>query len=229
MSQNFFLTRLIEKLESAGIPYMISGSLGSSLHGEPRATNDIDLIIAPTSNQMDTFIKSLNDEYYVSPESVLYALKNHSMFNIIDYKTGWKADLIIRKNRPFSVEEFKRRRKGFVIGIEVWVISPEDAILSKLEWAKIGQSETQFRDALGVVIIQWQNIDKNYLQKWAKELHIEEILEKLLKEAEKLPELNSSFDITQDPIFQMKGYDSDAPPDLSVNIDKYLYGEGQTE
>lgn len=186
MSQKDFLARLVMKLENAGIPYMISGSFGSSLHGEPRATNDIDLIIAPTARQLNTFIQSLSEGYYVSSEAAREAFRNRSMFNVIDYQTGWKADLIIRKGRPFSLEEFRRRMLGHIVGIQVFVVSPEDAILSKLEWSKAGESERHFRDALGVAVVQWVVLDKEYLRKWARELKVEDLLENLLKNAEKL-------------------------------------------
>ena len=185
MEQKDFLARLVAKLEVSGIPYMISGSLGSSLHGEPRATNDIDLIIVPTATQLKTFIQSLNKDYYVSPEAAHEALQNRSMFNVIDHQTGWKADLIIRRNRPFSLEEFRRRKPANILGIEVTVISPEDAILSKLEWSKESKSELQLRDALGVAVVQWEDLDKEYLRKWARELSVEDLLETLLTNAEK--------------------------------------------
>lgn len=186
MSQKDFLARLVTKLESAGIPHMISGSLGSSLHGEPRATNDIDLIIDPTAAQLNLFARSLGEGYYVSPEAAQEAFRNLSMFNVIDYETGWKADLIIRKDRPFSLEEFRRRRPADILGVQVSVISPEDAILSKLEWSKQGESERQFRDALGIAAVQWGSLDKEYLYRWARELNLEDILETLLSSAEKL-------------------------------------------
>jgi len=186
MSQKDFLARLVMKFKGAGIPYMISGSLGSSLHGEPRATNDIDLIIAPTGRQLNIFIQSLGDDYYVSSEAADEAFRNRSMFNVIDYKTGWKADIIIHKGRPFSVEEFNRRIQGEIEGVQVFVVSPEDAILSKLEWSKAGKSERQFRDAQGIAVIQWETLDKEYLHKWARELNVEDLLENLLKNAEKL-------------------------------------------
>ncbi|MCL0080462.1 hypothetical protein M1O54_03820 [Dehalococcoidia bacterium] len=165
---------------------MISGSLGSSLHGEPRATNDIDLIIAPTEKQLNIFIQSLGEDYYVSPEAAREAFRNRSMFNVIDYKAGWKADIIIRKGRPFSVEEFKRRIQGEIGGIQVFVVSPEDAILSKLEWSKASESERQFRDAQGIAVVQWETLDKEYLYKWARELNVKDLLENLLKNAERL-------------------------------------------
>ena len=187
MSQKDFLERIVIKLKDFGIPYMVSGSLGSSLHGEPRATNDIDLVIAPTSaKQVKTFTQSLNKDYYVSSEAAEEAFNNHSMFNVIDYQTGWKADLIMLKDRPYSLEEFRRRIQENIIGIQVFVISPEDAILTKLEWAKASESERQIRDALGIAVVQWQTLDKDYLHKWAQELNLKDLLDNLLKNAEKL-------------------------------------------
>jgi hypothetical protein len=186
MSQKDFLSKLMAKLEDSGIPYMISGSLGSSLHGEPRATNDIDLIIAPTEAQLNTFIQSLSEDYYVSSETAREAFRNRSMFNVIDYKTGWKADLIIRKDRAFSLEEFRRRICTNILGVQVSVVSPEDAILSKLEWSKKSESGLQFRDALGIAVVQWESLDKEYLRKWARELNIDALLQTLLNNAEKL-------------------------------------------
>ena len=186
MSQKDFLARLVMKLENAGIPYMISGSFGSSLHGEPRATNDIDLIIAPTARQLNIFIQSLSEGYYVSSEAAREAFRNRSIFNVIDYQTGWKADFIIRKDRAFSLEEFRRRICANILGVQVSVVSPEDAILSKLEWSKAGESGLQFRDALGIAVVQWESLDKEYLRKWARELSIEDLLETLLSNAEKL-------------------------------------------
>ena len=184
MSQKDFLARLVMKLENAGIPYMISGSLGSSLHGEPRATNDIDLVIAPTARQLDIFVQSLREGYYVNGEAAQEAFRDRATFNVIDYQAGWKADLIFRRNRPFSLEEFRRRIQGNVVGIPVFVVSPEDAILSKLEW--FGESERQFRDAQGVAVVQWDTLDKEYLRKWARELNVEDLLENLLRNAEEL-------------------------------------------
>ena len=186
MGQKDFLARIIMKLENAEIPYMISGSLGSSLHGNPRATNDIDLIIDPSKKQLNTFIQSLSNGYYVSRGAAFEAFQNRLMFNVIDYQTGWKADLIICKDRPFSHEEFGRRVSANIIGIRAFVVSPEDAILSKLEWSKESKSEYQFQDALGVAIVQQEKLDKEYLRKWAKDLNVEELLGRLLNEADKL-------------------------------------------
>ena len=184
--QEDFLKKLVAALNDAGIGYMFSGSLGSSIHGQPRATNDADIVIAPNETQLYTFVQSLGKDYYVSLDAVRNALKHNSMFNIIDIRDSWKADFIICKKRIFSSEEFQRRQKVKMMGLDVWVVSPEDAILSKLEWAKNTASRQQFQDALGVVITQGDRLDRDYLHKWAKELQVESSLEQLLKQAKKL-------------------------------------------
>lgn len=183
-SQEAFLKKLVRKMNEHDIPYMITGSISSSLHGCPRATQDIDIVIAPSEEQLMSFVESLGPDYYVSIDTVRNAYVHDLMFNIIDNKYSWKADFIIRKKRPFSILEFDRRCLSKIKDLNVWVTSPEDTILCKLEWAKESQSEKQFSDALGVILVHWDSIDRNYLQKWAKELHVEDSLEQLLKQAE---------------------------------------------
>ncbi len=188
-TQKDFLQRLVKTLDDNGIPYMFSGSIGSGFHGQPRSTNDADLIIDPSNENLISFVRSLGPDYYVSEEAAIQALNDNSMFNVIDIQTGWKADLIIRKNRPFSREEFQRRQKANIMGLDAWVVSPEDVILSKLEWAKNSKSSQQLQDALGVATVQYDHLDRDYLHKWAKELQVESSLEELLKQAKE--QLNS--------------------------------------
>ena len=182
-NQKDFLAHLAALLDSSEIPYMISGSLGSSLHGQPRATNDADIVVDPTREQLLNFITSLGEGYYVSRDAASQALKDRSMFNIIDIEAGWKADIIIRKERAFSLKEFERRKKTNLMGIALWVVSPEDSILSKLEWSKGRHSETQYNDALYVLRVQRDTLDVDYLKAWAKKLNIEKELEQLLEAA----------------------------------------------
>lgn len=186
MSQREFLVRLVERFEAARIPFMIVGSLGSTYHGEPRATNDINIVIDPSLEQLDSFLASLGNDYYVSGQSMREAWSARSMFNVIDFDTGWKADLIIRKDRAYSVEEFRRRAAARLLDIDLFVVSPEDAILSKLEWGKMGQSERQARDALGVAIVQLEKLDLDYLRTWARELGVREQLDSVLRQAERV-------------------------------------------
>ncbi|MGE4286715.1 MAG: hypothetical protein AB7F23_08955 [Phycisphaerae bacterium] len=185
-SQIEFVGKLKDLLEACGIEYMLTGSLSGSFYGHPRATNDADIVIEATEPKLRQFIARLDDDYYVSETAALEALKNSSMFNVIDTSSGWKADLIIRKQRDFSREEFLRRRRILAQGIEIFSVSPEDSILSKLEWAHGRSSKLQYDDIIGIISIQWDTLDTNYLQTWAKKLGIADDLAHLMEEAEKL-------------------------------------------
>ena len=184
--QKKFLEKLISVLEATGIPYAVCGSLSSGLYGQPRATNDADIIIAPTKDQLAGLLKSLEVGYYVSDETALKAMKNCSMFNVIDNELGWKADLIFRKDGPYQLSEFNRRIRAKLMGIDLWMLSPEDVILSKLDWAKGSGSDLQFRDVFGVIKLQWDKLDWDYLRRWAKKLGVENNLESVIEEVRKL-------------------------------------------
>jgi hypothetical protein len=182
-TQKEFLKHLIGLLDEAGIAYMVAGSVGSSVHGRPRATQDADIVIDPEEDQFTSFLAIVQQGYYVSREAALDALHRRTMFNVIDLEGGWKADLIIRKDRPFSRQEFERRRQIDAMGQMLWVVSPEDIILSKLEWMKGRESDIQYSDALGVAVAQGKDLDLMYLRQWAEQLGVETMLACLLKEA----------------------------------------------
>jgi hypothetical protein len=183
VSQEAFFAQIATLLKAAGIPFMISGSLASSFYGEPRATNDFDLVIDPDAANLNRFLNSLPPEWYVSSEAAHSALANRSMFNVIDTQGAWKADLIIRKRRPFSQQEFTRAAPATILGSQVLIVTPEDSILSKLEWSAESESQRQYQDALRVAILKRDALDLDYLRRWAKELGIEQLLTKLLTEA----------------------------------------------
>ena len=187
MSQADVLGRTSVLLQAAGIPHMLSGSIASSAYGEPRSTQDIDLVIDPTLPQLTSFITSLRcEDYYVSQEAVEEAWTQRSIFNLIDLATSWKVDLILLKRRPYGAEEFRRRVNRDILGHEVPVVTPEDSILSKLEWRKDSQSERQYRDAVNVAATQWALLDVLYLRHWANELGVLDDLEQLFHDADKL-------------------------------------------
>jgi hypothetical protein len=186
MTQEEFLGRVADCLAAAAIPFMIAGSLCSSHHGRPRATNDVDLIVDPSPEQLNRFLALLGDTFYVSLSAAQDALRGRSMFNIIDLSDGWKADLIIRKQRPYSVEEFQRRKTETLFGRTLPLASPEDAILTKLEWDKITPSDRQRQDALNVAVVQWPKLDQAYLRRWAGPLGVADTLEELLGKAKDL-------------------------------------------
>jgi hypothetical protein len=162
-------------LNRAGIGYMLSGSFASAYYGAPRSTQDIDLVIEATSTQLRLFVQGLpSNEYYVDLDAALEAHKRQSLFNVIDLATGWKVDLIIRKSRPFSEGEFRRRQQVNLQGTSLFVASPEDIVISKLEWSNLAQSRRQIEDVAAILRVQWAKLDRSYLEKWVLELGLKQ-------------------------------------------------------
>jgi hypothetical protein len=179
-----FLRRLVAMLDRALIPHMVAGSFASTLHGTPRATQDIDLVIDPSGEALLAFIAGLApDDYYASDAAARDALRRRSQFNVIDMATGWKADLIVRKARPYSVEEFRRRMPERILGVDVFVATPEDTILTKLEWAAMSGSERQLRDVAGILAVKQEELDREYIERWAQELGVLEAWRRLNRPA----------------------------------------------
>jgi len=170
-----FLRHLVGLLDAAGIPNMVAGSWASATFGEPRTTQGIDIVIEPSAAALDVFLLSLPpSEFYVDPDTARDAMRQRGMFNVIHLVTGWKADLVLRKHRPFSIEELRRRRPATLQGVTVMVATPKDTVVSKLEWSKLcGGSERQRRDVVGVLRLQ-TDLDLAYIQKWVGELGLED-------------------------------------------------------
>ena len=165
------ITRFAALLDEAGVPYMLTGSFASGIHGQPRASHDIDFVIAPTLGGLEKLLALLpEDKFYVSREAALDAYGRESLFNVVDMASGWKVHFICRKSRPFSLGEFERRQLQEIEGRQIFVTSAEDALLSKLEWSKLTESERQREDAAGIVSIQRDDLDTDYIEKWASEL-----------------------------------------------------------
>lgn len=186
MSQQELLKKIIQALDQAEIPYMITGSIVSSLQGEPRSTHDIDVLIAMQKTKAQILLKALSpSEFYWDKESILEAVDRRGMFNLIDLKEGGKIDFWLLTDDPFDRSRFSRRYKEKLLGLEMHVSSPEDTILVKLRWAKLsGGSEKQFTDALRVYEVQHGKLDMEYLELWAKTLDVALLWRKLLNEAE---------------------------------------------
>ncbi len=184
MTQDEFLVLVARELEASGIPYMVTGPHSSSYYGQPRTTHDVDVIIDPTAEQLTQFLDRLGDRFYASREAAREALERRSMFNIIDFEEGWKIDLIIRKERPFSKEEFRRRQQRILLGHSLPVVSAEDVILAKLEWNALTTSTRQLDDVLQVVKVQWHQLDKAYLRKWSSILGVADKLEEVFETVE---------------------------------------------
>jgi Nucleotidyl transferase AbiEii toxin, Type IV TA system len=160
-------------LDSAGIPFMLTGSFASAYHGAGRATMDVDLVIDPTPAQLRALIGALPaDAWYASLDAALEAREHESQFDLIDLETGWKVDLIIRKSRPFSRVEFDRRIVIEFEGVRLAVATVEDVILAKLEWAKPSGSARQLEDVAALLRVRSAEIDRPYLEGWIAQLGV---------------------------------------------------------
>jgi hypothetical protein len=170
------LRRLVAALDGANVPFMIAGSFASTAHGLPRATQDLDIVIDPPNPAaLEALLGCFPaDEYYVDSDTARDALRRRAMFNVIDNETGWKIDFILRKNRPFSQEEFRRRQALTLLGVPVFVASAEDTIIAKLEWSlQGGGSERQRRDIVGILETAGPSIDIAYVERWVRDLGLE--------------------------------------------------------
>ena len=167
------------KLDSINIPYMLTGSLAMIYYAQPRMTRDIDLVVELVEPKIEVFVNCFSSYYYVSSEAIKDSIENSFMFNLIHLESSIKVDCIIRKPERYRVEEFNRRRKIKFSDFEIYIVSKEDLILSKLDWAKNSESELQLRDVKNLFE---NDYDKNYLIEWAKKLNLYDFLMSILNE-----------------------------------------------
>ena len=138
---------------------MLTGSIASSVHGTPRATHNVDIVIAPDHDSLSVLLDSFSEsEYYVSREAALAALSSEGQFNVIDF--------IIFKSTPFGRDAFARRLTMELEGIPLSIASAEDVLVSKLDWARRASSERQLDDVAGIILEQGASLDTAYVENW---------------------------------------------------------------
>jgi len=180
--------KVTDIFESLGVPYLIGGSLASTLYGMVRTTQHADIIADMRPEHIQPFITSLQTEFFIDEEMIAESIRRHSGFNIIHRESMFKVDVFIPHPRPFLRSQLARvQRQTFSLEAEKSAnfASPEDTILSKLEWYRLGGevSERQWRDVLGVLKTRAGVLDLNYLLEWAKELKVGDLLERALNES----------------------------------------------
>jgi len=174
MSLKAFLQKVVEILDEAGVQYMLTGSLAAAYYAVPRATQDIDLVLETEVEGVERLVRGLLAVgWYVDRDAALEALRGRGQFNTIDPESGWKADFLVRKERPYSREEFGRRQRISLLGVDVPVATLEDVLIAKVEWARLGDSALQRRDVVQLLERSWTRLDHAYLQKWIPQLGLE--------------------------------------------------------
>jgi len=168
------LRRVIQILDEAGVPYMLTGSLASAYYAVPRATQDIDLVVETEAAGVERVVRGLREAgCYVDHDAALEAWRSRGQFNAIDPESGWKVDVIVRKDRPYSKAEFARRERASMLGVEVAIARLEDVLIAKLEWSRLGDSALQRRDVVRLLERTWSRLDHGYLERWILELGLE--------------------------------------------------------
>lgn len=180
--------KVILVLEELDIPYFISGSLASAIHGVVRATNDVDIVADLKMEHVIPLKKALQNEFYVDEDMIREAIGKKSSFNLIYLELMFKIDIFVSSNHPYAQEQLRRRYNEIVINKPeqtAYISTPEDTILSKLKWYKMGGciSDRQWSDVLGVLKVQGEQLDMVYLKQWAEDLGISDLLRKALDEA----------------------------------------------
>jgi hypothetical protein len=169
------------RFETAGIDFMLTGSMAMNYYGRPRMTRDIDLVVKIAPEQIDVVTELFKDDYYVDRVAIGKAVAQRSIFNLIHNQTIVKLDCIILKNNEYRQEEFARRRRITIGDSQTWIVSREDLILSKLYWARDSRSELQFRDIKNLLAGE---IDMPYLVSRAEMLGIQPLLSEFLSSNE---------------------------------------------
>lgn len=165
-----FLKTIILFFQKNNIEYMLSGSVALSAYTLPRATRDFDFIVMIKNEDADLFIKNFQAGYYCDRDAIKDAIRHQSMFNIIDHASGFKADFVVLKNEPFRQNEFKRRVEINFLDMPMFIVTPEDLLISKLAWIQDLESSLQKEDIKNLV--QLKNLDLNYIHFWIKELKL---------------------------------------------------------
>jgi hypothetical protein len=185
------LSRILEVFDRLGIRYAMGGSVASSVHGIPRMTMDMDLLVDLPASRITAFAEALKEDFYADPDLIRDAFAHGRAANLIHLGTGWKFDLFPVQDDEYSLVQLARRSKREIRpsaedAVECAVSSAEDMILRKLEWYRLGgeTSERQWADVRGICLATGSLLDTLHLRTWAPRLNVEHLLERLLSEVE---------------------------------------------
>jgi hypothetical protein len=166
------------RLDAAGIPYMITGSIALGHYAQPRFTRDIDLVVELRPDDAERIAALFQGDFETDAASIRAAIARESMFNLIHVEAIVKIGFVVRKSSAYRLEEFRRRRTVMVDEQPVWMVTPEDLVLSKLAWAGESRSELQLRDVRHILAAQ-PGLDWSYLDHWSDSLGVGRLLQEV--------------------------------------------------
>lgn len=170
---------ITRRLDQIKISYMITGSIAVNFYSVPRMTRDIDIVIELKEKDKDRIVEAFKNDFYIDEDMVGSAIVCKGMFNIIHNDRVIKVDFIIRKESEYRLLEFQRRRHIKIEGQDMWIVAPEDLILSKLFWVKDSMSELHLGDIKNI-LSDARNVDIKYIEKWVRSLNLQQIYDKII-------------------------------------------------
>ena len=183
MSEEIDVLKVVcHRLEQADVPYVLTGSFAANFYATPRMTRDIDIVIATFKSDVNKLFQLFQNDFYINMGSISTAIEHEGMFNIIHTDLALKIDFIIRKNSDYRNIEFQRRHRVQIGNAPIWIVAPEDLIISKLFWAKESLSEMQLNDVRNLLVAR-KNLDKEYIHKWVQALELHDLYDKVKQNA----------------------------------------------
>lgn len=175
-------------LEDLDVDYLVGGSLASSVHGEPRSTNDIDIVADLSIRDIDALVEALGADFYVSADAAREAARAGRSFNVIHIDTAVKVDVYVAGNDPFNAERLRLREQVLVGGeppVALLVDTAEHSALRKLEWYRRGGevSDRQWRDVVAILRVQGDALDRGHMLEWGSRLGVADLLARAFDEA----------------------------------------------
>ncbi|MHC4226976.1 MAG: nucleotidyl transferase AbiEii/AbiGii toxin family protein [Planctomycetota bacterium] len=175
MSEELEVLKIVaERLEGAGISYMISGSVAANYYTIPRMTRDIDVVIELEQGDVEAFIGLFESDFYLSREVIKNEVSRRGMFNLIHNRHVIKIDFIVKKSSAYQQSAFSRKKEVIIEQSPMWFVTAEDLVVSKLLWAKDSHSEIQLKDVANLMQTV-DNLDLKYVNGWVRELRLEQI------------------------------------------------------
>lgn len=180
MTERELLVDALRRLNRLGLRYMLTGSMASNFWGVPRTTHDIDFVLTFEREMAADIAAALEDGFFVEERAILDALDKPYLFNAIDRRSALKLDFWTLRPEPFEQEMFARRLRIVLFGEPAWIATADDILLHKLYWHGITPSDRQLGDAAGIVAVQGDDLDRAYLERWARQLGFHDVLRDLL-------------------------------------------------
>jgi hypothetical protein len=173
------------RLDALGVAWVIGGSIASSVHGEPRSTQDVDMVVALRDRHVTPFVKQMGRDYYVDADAMRLAVVSGASFNAVHFASAIKVAFFVAGGDPFEAERLRSRQRIAMPNGVLYVDTAEHTLLRKLEWYRRGGevSERQWRDVHAIARMQSDSLDREHMRLWAGRLGVVDLLERVMRDA----------------------------------------------